>query len=70
MRLTQLALIEARATVETVLAGAAPSSAEAAMLIRIGLFNYVAGALLMPYEPFLATAKALRHARKFRAVLS
>ena len=57
----QLALIEAREAVETVLAGAAPSSTEAAMLIRIGLINYVAGALLMPYEPFLATAKALRH---------
>jgi predicted transcriptional regulator/transcriptional regulator with XRE-family HTH domain len=57
----QLALIEAREAVETVLASAAPSSAEASMLIRIGLFNYVAGALLMPYEPLLAAAKALRH---------
>jgi XRE family transcriptional regulator, fatty acid utilization regulator len=57
----QLALIETREAVETVLAGAAPSSAEAAMLIRIGLFNYVAGALLMPYAAFLAAANALRH---------
>jgi predicted transcriptional regulator/transcriptional regulator with XRE-family HTH domain len=57
----QLALIETREAVETVLAGAAPSSAEAAMLIRIGLFNYIAGALLMPYAGFLAAAKALRH---------
>jgi len=57
----QLALIEAREAIETVLTGAAPSSAEAAMLIRIGLFNYVASALLMPYEPFLAVAKTLRH---------
>ena len=31
------------------------------MLIRIGLLNYVAGALLMPYAPFLAAARALRH---------
>jgi transcriptional regulator with XRE-family HTH domain len=54
----QLALIEAREAVETVLAGAAPSSAEAAMLIRIGLFNYIAGALLMPYAAFLAAAGA------------
>jgi XRE family transcriptional regulator, fatty acid utilization regulator len=57
----QLALLEAREAVETVLAGAAPSSAETAMLIRVGLFNYVAGALLMPYAAFLAAAKALRH---------
>ena len=31
------------------------------MLIRIGLLNYVAGALLMPYTPFAAAALALRH---------
>ncbi|MBV8334565.1 MAG: DUF2083 domain-containing protein, partial [Alphaproteobacteria bacterium] len=37
------------------------SSAEAAMLIRVGLFNYIAGAVLMPYGPFLAAAQKLRH---------
>ena len=57
----QLALLEAREAVEVVLASAAPSSAEAAMLIRIGLVNYVAGALLMPYAAFLAAAQALRY---------
>ena len=31
------------------------------MLIRIGLLNYVAGALLMPYAAFHAAARALRH---------
>ena len=31
------------------------------MLIRIGLLNYIAGALLMPYAPFLDAARALRH---------
>ncbi len=31
------------------------------MLIRIGLLNYVAGAILMPYAASLATAHALRH---------
>ncbi len=31
------------------------------MLARIGLLNYVAGALLMPYEPFLEAARAARH---------
>jgi predicted transcriptional regulator/DNA-binding XRE family transcriptional regulator len=57
----QLALLEARDAVEAVLAGATPSSAEAAMLIRIGLLNYVAGALLMPYAPFHDAAHTLRH---------
>ncbi len=57
----QLALLEARDAVETVLATAAPSSPEAAMLIRIGLLNYVAGALLMPYAAFASAAVALRH---------
>jgi predicted transcriptional regulator/transcriptional regulator with XRE-family HTH domain len=57
----QLALLEARDAVESVLSDAAPSSTEAQMLIRVGLFNYVAGAILMPYAPFLAAAQALRH---------
>ena len=57
----QLALFEARDAVETVLREAVPSSMEARMLIRVGLFNYVAGAILMPYAPFLAAAQALRH---------
>jgi predicted transcriptional regulator/transcriptional regulator with XRE-family HTH domain len=57
----QLALLEARDAVETALAQAAPSSAEAGMLIRVGLLNYVAGALLMPYAAFLSAARALRH---------
>ncbi|HVC59252.1 MAG TPA: short-chain fatty acyl-CoA regulator family protein [Acetobacteraceae bacterium] len=57
----QLALLEARETVEAVLADAAPSSAEAGMLIRVGLLNYVAGALLMPYAAFLDAARGLRH---------
>jgi XRE family transcriptional regulator, fatty acid utilization regulator len=57
----QLALLEARESVEAVLAEAAPSSAEAGMLIRVGLLNYVAGALLMPYAPFRDAAHALRH---------
>jgi predicted transcriptional regulator len=57
----QLALLEARDPVETVLAELAPSSTEASMLIRVGLLNYVAGALLMPYSAFLDAAGALRH---------
>ena len=40
---------------------AAPSTPEAGMLLRIGLLNYVAGGLLMPYAAFLSAAAALRH---------
>ena len=57
----QLALLEARDAVEAVLRDASPSTSEAGMLMRIGLLNYVAGALVMPYAPFLATAASLRH---------
>jgi predicted transcriptional regulator/transcriptional regulator with XRE-family HTH domain len=57
----QLALLEARDELEDVLNQAAPSSAESAMLIRVGLLNYTAGALVMPYAPFLAAAQTLRH---------
>ncbi len=57
----QLAMLEAREAVETVITRAGLSSAEAATLARIGLLNYVAGALLMPYEPFLEAARAARH---------
>jgi predicted transcriptional regulator/DNA-binding XRE family transcriptional regulator len=57
----QLALLEVREAVEQVIELTPPSSAEAASLIRIGLLNYVAAALLMPYVPFLDTARDLRH---------
>lgn len=57
----QLALLEARDAVEATVAEAAPSTPEAGMLIRIGLLNYVAGALLMPYQPYLVAAQELRH---------
>jgi predicted transcriptional regulator/transcriptional regulator with XRE-family HTH domain len=57
----QLMLLEAREAVEALVAPAEPSSPEAAALIRLGLLNYAAGALLMPYAPFLAAARALRH---------
>ncbi len=57
----QLALLEAREAVEATVADSPASSPEAAALIRIGLLNYVAAALLMPYDRFAATARALRH---------
>jgi len=57
----QLMLLEARDAVEVVMAGAEPSSPEAAAMIRIGLLNYAAAALVMPYIPFLAAAQATRY---------
>jgi predicted transcriptional regulator/DNA-binding XRE family transcriptional regulator len=57
----QLMLLEAREIVESVVAPAEPSSQEAAALIRLGLLNYAAAALLMPYLPFLEAARELRH---------
>ncbi|MBX6744528.1 MAG: DUF2083 domain-containing protein [Acetobacteraceae bacterium] len=57
----QLMLLEAGEAVTAALSGFEPSTPEAAALIRIGLLNYAAGALLMPYAPFLAAARELRH---------
>jgi predicted transcriptional regulator/DNA-binding XRE family transcriptional regulator len=57
----QLMLLEARDAVEAVVAPAEPSTPEAAAIIRLGLLNYLAGALLMPYAAFLAAARELRH---------
>ncbi len=36
-------------------------TAEAVEICRIGLQNYFAGALLLPYESFLKRARELRH---------
>ena len=57
----QVALLELRDTVEAQLTQITPSSPEAVGLLRLGLLNYAAGALLMPYEPFRETASSLRH---------
>jgi predicted transcriptional regulator/transcriptional regulator with XRE-family HTH domain len=57
----QLALLEARASVEALVASAALSSREANELLRIGLLNYIAGAILMPYDAFLQAAQSVRY---------
>jgi predicted transcriptional regulator/DNA-binding XRE family transcriptional regulator len=57
----QLALLEVRAPVDEIVAAAQPSTRDGEELMRIGLLNYVAAAMLMPYEPFLAAAKQLRY---------
>ena len=57
----QLALLEARDAVEATTADQPASSTEAAALIRIGLLNYTAAALLMPYAMFADAARTLRY---------
>ena len=57
----QLALLEIRDAVEAQVEAVAPSTPEAGSLIRLGLLNYAAGALLMPYARVLEHATALRH---------
>jgi len=57
----QLALLEAREPVEKIVKRANPTTRDAAELLRIGLLNYIAGALLMPYEPMLAAARERRY---------
>jgi predicted transcriptional regulator/transcriptional regulator with XRE-family HTH domain len=57
----QLALLEAGGAVGAIMRAASPSSRDATELLRIGLLNYVAGAILMPYEPLLQAARALRY---------
>jgi hypothetical protein len=57
----QLALLEASGAVEALVEAAGASTPEAATLIRVGLLNYTAGALLMPYDAFHDAARTLRH---------
>lgn len=57
----QLALLEARDTVDTMVTNAAPTSPEAEALLRVAFLNYTAGAVLMPYDLFLDAARDLRH---------
>ncbi len=57
----QLALLEARDAIEPIITGASPSSRDATELLRIGLLNYIAGAILMPYQAALNTAQEVRY---------
>lgn len=59
---TQLALLEQARTIDR-LVDAPPFATDAASrkLARIGLANYFAGALLLPYGAFLSAAEALRY---------
>ncbi len=57
----QAAQLYAGDVVETIVRDAGFRTEEAAEICRIGLHNYFAGALLMPYRTFLRTARELRH---------
>ncbi len=55
----QLALLEQTTLIEQILKSANFKTDEARQICRIGLANYFAGALQMPYSPFLKSAKTL-----------
>lgn len=57
----QLALTAFAAQIDRLIEEAAPLSGDASKLLRVGLANYAAGALLMPYTQFAETALAERH---------
>ncbi len=57
----QIALLRQRTLLERLVAEAKLPSEPAQRLLRIGLANYFAGAVMMPYQPFLAAAQSLRY---------
>ena len=57
----RLAATAFAAEIAAVAAAAALPGEEARRLLAVGLANYAAGALLMPYAPFRASARAMRH---------
>ena len=58
---TQLAFIEIAPLIDTLVEQSGLSSDEARRLARIGLSNYFAGALILPYQQFLDQAEQLRY---------
>lgn len=57
----QIGLLEQEDEIGSIVNGAAFRSMSAATITRIGLANYFAAALLMPYERFLNAARAMRY---------
>lgn len=57
----QLALIQERATLDRAADHSRLSNPESKALARVALANYFAGAVLMPYAPFLAAAREERY---------
>lgn len=58
---TQIAFLEQRDLIDSVAAKGSFSNDEARSLARVGLANYFAGALVLPYRPFLQLAERLRY---------
>src|SRR5690606_880594 len=58
---TQIAFLEQRDLIDRLAAQGSFSNDEARSLARIGLANYFAGALVLPYAPFLRLAERLRY---------
>ena len=58
---TQIAFLEQKQLLDQLLEKTAFTSPEALVLARIGLANYFAGAVLMPYMHFLQSAEQLRY---------
>jgi XRE family transcriptional regulator, fatty acid utilization regulator len=56
-----IGLIEQRETIDRIVRQAHLSNKEANALARVGLANYFAGALVMPYEAFLGFAREARY---------
>ena len=57
----QIATLERRTEVDAIIARAGFRTAEAGDICRIGLRNYFAGALVLPYARFVGAAKEVRH---------
>jgi hypothetical protein len=58
----QICLVEFRPLIARMLDAAAPPDLPTRRLLHMSLANYAAGAVLMPYEPFLAAAERYRYA--------
>jgi predicted transcriptional regulator/transcriptional regulator with XRE-family HTH domain len=57
----QIALLGQHETIESLIAEAGFTTEDAKSICRVGLANYFAGALLMPYRNFMTQARAVRH---------
>lgn len=57
----QIALLQHSEAIDRITAAQAFATEDARPLTRVGLVNYFAGAVMMPYEPFLNTARAARY---------
>jgi len=57
----QIGLVTHRETFDELMRGATLSTPDSEALCRVALANYFAGAVMMPYEPFLSAATSLRY---------